>query len=386
MPKYVFYAHAGSGNHGCEAIVRSSIGILEKKIKLFSSYPEEDEKYGINEIVESINKDIDKPLRKYGFPWLVSRIQTKLTKSIDKEIFYRKYDMLKQVEKEDVWFSIGGDNYCYAGTDILAAERNIIQNKGGRVVLWGCSVEPELLTKKEIADDLASYDVITARETISYEALKSINKNTILVSDPAFTLPRIELPLPDEWNPDKTIGINVSPLILNWTNRSKVVYESFYNLINWILINTDFSIVLIPHVVWKNNDDRVPLKQLYTDFYHTKRILLLPDCNCMELKGYIARCRMFIGARTHATIAAYSSKVPTLVLGYSVKSRGIAKDIFGNNNNYVLPVQSLKDSEELTNKFKLMMRHEDDIRAQLDTKMSSYIANAFSADKVIEKL
>ena len=68
----------------------------------------------------------------------------------------------------------------------------------------------------------------------------------------------------------------------------------------------------------------------------------------MELKGYIARCRFFVGARTHATIAAYSSCVPTLVLGYSVKSRGIARDLFGNEENYVLPVQSLQEPDELT--------------------------------------
>ena len=58
----------------------------------------------------------------------------------------------------------------------------------------------------------------------------------------------------------------------------------------------------------------------------TGRVMLVQDCNCEELKGYISRCRFFIGARTHATIAAYSSQVPTLVVGYSVKAKGIAKD------------------------------------------------------------
>ena len=51
---------------------------------------------------------------------------------------------------------------------------------------------------------------------------------------------------------------------------------------------------------------------------------MIQDDNCMVIKGYISRCELFIGARTHATIAAYSTGVPTLVLGYSVKARGIA--------------------------------------------------------------
>ena len=75
----------------------------------------------------------------------------------------------------------------------------------------------------------------------------------------------------------------------------------------------------------------------------------------MELKGYIARCRFFIGARTHSTIAAYSSGVPTLVLGYSVKSKGIAKDLFGTYENYVLTVQQLKEYSELGRAFKSIM-------------------------------
>src|SRR5690606_14821725 len=105
------------------------------------------------------------------------------------------------------------------------------------------------------------------------------------------------------------------------------------------------------HVVWTYNNDLETLNEIYQKFNDTGRVVLIGDHNCMELKGFIARCRMFIGARTHATIAAYSSMVPTLVVGYSVKARGIAIDIFGTNENYVIPVQSLKEETDLTNAF-----------------------------------
>ncbi|MBO5622010.1 MAG: polysaccharide pyruvyl transferase family protein, partial [Butyrivibrio sp.] len=55
----------------------------------------------------------------------------------------------------------------------------------------------------------------------------------------------------------------------------------------------------------------------------------------------------FVGARTHSTIAAYSSNVPTLVIGYSVKSRGIATDLFGDYTHYVLPVQEISEPDEM---------------------------------------
>ena len=106
----------------------------------------------------------------------------------------------------------------------------------------------------------------------------------------------------------------------------------------------------------------------------------------MELKGYISRCRMFVGARTHATIAAYSSCVPTVVLGYSVKSVGIATDLFGTSKNYVLPVQSLNDADELKDHFKWLMFNEEEIRKHLEKIMTAYILKAYAGKEALEKL
>ena len=61
---YKFYLHAGSANHGCEAIVRSSINILNDEVTLYSRVPELDTKYGIDEICD-LHKD-DKILLKVG--------------------------------------------------------------------------------------------------------------------------------------------------------------------------------------------------------------------------------------------------------------------------------------------------------------------------------
>lgn len=106
----------------------------------------------------------------------------------------------------------------------------------------------------------------------------------------------------------------------------------------------------------------------------------------MELKGYIARCRMFIGSRTHATIAAYSCCVPTVVIGYSVKAKGIAKDLFGTYENYVLPVQAIKDKEDMAYAFAWLLKNEDSIRNRLRTTMPAYCAKAMEAGKEIDLL
>ena len=148
MMKYHFYAHAGAGNHGCEAIVRSSAHILNSEIALHSMRPEQDFRYGLDRVVAEIREDCDAEVKKYSFPWILSRLQTKLTGKIEKTIYNRKRKLIDTARAGDVWFSIGGDNYCYPGTEILAAENVLLKHKGAKTVLWGCSVEPELLKRQ----------------------------------------------------------------------------------------------------------------------------------------------------------------------------------------------------------------------------------------------
>lgn len=370
------YYHNGSGNHGCEAIVRSTLGILRQETILYTSNIASDRAYGLDKVV-TLKEDILKPLSHRSWQFLLFALHHKLTGS---DYWYTRFAhnaFFSAVKKGDVCFSIGGDNYCYNGTDILAYYNTILHRKGAKTVLWGCSVEPELTKDPAIAQDLASYDLITARETISYEALKPVNPNTILVGDPAFTLERVDLPLPEGWVDGKMVGINASPLILDSGDRALVI-ETYRSLIRWILDTTDLSIVLVPHVTLPTSDDRKALEPLFEEFRNTGRVLMLADHNCMELKGYIARCRFFIGARTHATIAAYSSCVPTLVLGYSVKSRGIARDLFGSEESYVIPVQELTDPNTLAAGFDWLMENENDTRRHLEKIMSGYREKAFA--------
>lgn len=380
-----FYMHNGSENHGCEAIVRSSKKILDEEVILYSRNPEQDLKYSIEEVCK-VEFDEESSLKRGSFAWFISSIQTKIFNKIDLAIKYRYRNFLRNVSSNDICFSIGGDNYCYPGTEVLAAINRNIRKKGAKLVLWGCSVDPELLMIKEMEKDIAGFDLITTRESISYDALKKVNPHTILVSDPAFTLDTITLPLPDGWKEGHMVGINASPLILQSGKSGELVFEAYRQLIFYIIHNTEFNIALVPHVVCKENNDLEVLHKLYNSIDNKERLVLLNDCNCMEVKGYISRCRLFIGARTHSTIAAYSHCVPTLVLGYSVKSRGIAKDLFGTEENYVLPVQKLVNTDELVNGFKWLLSNESTIKQHLLDVMPEYIKKAYRAKESFESL
>ncbi len=358
--KNIFYYHGGSGNHGCEALIRTicEINQFDKSDNLLYSYrPKEDFHFKINDYVSNI---------------FCSDLSSN--------------ELLDEYSSNCVALSIGGDNYCDYdyGTKKLEMYNTRFNKLGVVTALVGCSIEPDVLEHYEVLKDLEHFSLITARESLTYNALmeKGINKNTFLIPDSAFTLDYIEEKLPDNFIEGKTIGINLSSLAQNY---NKNLYTNYVNLIKYIIDKTDYNIMLIPHVVQDFNDDLKILNQLYSKFSHTGRISLVDNNNCLIQKGYIRRCCMFIGARTHATIAAYSSCVPTLALSYSIKSKGIAKDIFGTYDNYTVSIQTLSSDDELIKSFKWLDKNKTSIKNKLVSSMPNYIKRCYELkDKISE--
>jgi colanic acid/amylovoran biosynthesis protein len=362
--KIMMFAHGGSRNRGCEAIVRSSTTIIKEKIKgtkiyLTSQNPETDK---IIPNLDYIYDGSDCNIKKYSYDWWVSSINVKLFKNESYALGKIFEKTIKHIQEMDIYLSIGGDNYCYGEQPGWYEVDKRVKAKGKKLVLWGCSIGEEDMSKRKL-EDLKRFDLILPRETLTYNMLKSKGLyNVKLCADPAFTMEKEELPLPSDWLDGNTVGLNFSPLVWSRNKESQVAVRS---LIRHILENTDMTIALTPHVIEHENDDYEILSQFYKEFKHTGRIIILPNnLNAIQYKGYISRMRFFIGARTHATIAAYSSYVPTMVLGYSVKSKGIAKDIFG-EEKLVLNLHEISDSNKLKAKFDEMLKEEEEIKQKL---------------------
>lgn len=378
--KKVLFMHTGSGNHGCEAIVRTTSKLLNgpSDVILWSNARSEDIQYGSADEFEKVV--VSEQIKRFSPAYFEALVKRKIfhKKNANKEVF------LKNLFKDNVAISVGGDNYCYEWSAKQAVELDKeIRKHCATSILWGCSVNPEAITP-EVREDLAGFDLITARESITYNLLKSINPHTVRVADPAFLLERVDLPLPNGFQEGNTVGINISPLIMKYGTANSLILDNYRSLIRYILEETDMSICLIPHVIWSFNNDLEPINILYDEFRNFRRVTRILDGNCSELKGYIARCRFFVGARTHATIAAYSTCVPTLVVGYSVKSRGIAQDLFGTDEGYVLPVQKLVSVDDLKNSFKQILEQEQKLRERLVDVIPVYKELAASAKDYIK--
>lgn len=381
----ILYMHAGSANHGCEAIVNSLCHMIKEKPVLVSYFGAEDEAYTLKDLCRIVT---ERRFENNRLMHVLYYIYRKLTKDETSFIRYR-YKGIFGKEMSPIAISIGGDNYCYdTMLHDLRLSNKAFTEKGVKTILLGCSIEPDLLDREEIVKDLARYHTIIARESITYEALKEkvVGPNIVCYPDPAFSLGKKEVALPEGFVSGNTVGINISPMIQDNETVSGITMENYRELIRYVIGNTDMQIALIPHVVRAQNDDRKPIHALYEEFKESGRVIEIGDGSCEEIKGFISKCRFFVGARTHATIAAYSSCVPTLVVGYSVKAIGIARDLFGTEENYVLPVQSLKQKDDLRNAFAWLMEHEEEIDACLRTKMPEYKNQALQTGKEVDRL
>lgn len=370
--RFVLYNHVGSGNHGCEALVRSISHMLgEKDTLLLSDAPEEEAKYGIADSIEV------RPSMSKTRPTVQDFFFSYLQLKIRHDYFYMDVlpykPALKGLRSEDVLVSIGGDIFCYENYRKYNLLHQYALKQVKHSILIGCSIEPDSLTDHALLKDLETFEFISARELITYNALKNAGlKNVSYCPDTAFSLPAAETALPEHFIPQNTVGINISPLVLNKSADAELILENLRLVVRDVLSSSSASVAFVPHVVWENNDDRIPLQKLYQEFQGTGRVCLIEDQDARKLKWIISQCSYFIGARTHATIAAYSTGVPTLSLGYSVKSRGIARDLFGAEEHYILPYQDITSSDMLLKNFHWLIRHTEETKKTLMEKTEIY--------------
>lgn len=134
MKNVFLYAHGGSGNHGCEAIVRSTLGILQCKDRpnctLISKVPEEDAKYGIDQLCTIIQEQ--EPYSRLTLDFAKAYLHLKITHDyvpLDKLYYKKAFD---HIRAGDIALSIGGDNYCYADVKRYTMMHDMLLQRGAK--------------------------------------------------------------------------------------------------------------------------------------------------------------------------------------------------------------------------------------------------------------
>lgn len=375
--------HTGSKNRGCEAIIRSTAKIMRmagvENISVCTFDEAFDRHVGLGKVAEILPY----PSRTF-FEKVSAMIRRKAFGDWTSGFACFHRDIFKNAKKGSVLFNVGGDTYCSNVPPYLSYAMNVCaEKKGVPTVFWGCTVDDKLFSSKEMQEDIRRYSYVIVRDSRTEERVKKIrSEGVIKTCDPAFWLDIKETELPRGFSENNTLGINLSSLVKN-----EIVVENVKALVDFALEKTDMSVCLIPHVCVEgsDNDDFAVLSEIYENYRDNDRVSLVGrDLGCRELKYIISKCRFFVGARTHSTIAAYSTGVPTMVLSYSEKSVGIACDLFGTSEGYAVNWQSLSEKNELRDLFvKTLYEHEEDLKKRYEEFLPAYKQTVVDAAKLL---
>lgn len=387
---YYFPIHLDGGNRGCEAIAKGSaiiIGDTKDHLLGYCRNANLDTFLGTDNYVTLIPTKRGSYLFDRLLAVLNKLFKTKKTKEWRELYPYRSF--LRLITPNDIMLSTGGDMMCYDDNEVIYTN-NYLHRKGVKTVLWGCSMGADNLTEAKRAT-LFNFSLIYARESLTYEFFKQLGlKNICLCPDPAFILPPEECILPGYFKDGNVVGLNVSNYVMGGMTIDKPFGKEVLRLIDHILKNTRLHILLIPHVTWNrdnvNQDDRQMAGIISRHFGNPDRlhILDIDTLNYCQIRHVISKCKMFIGARTHAVISAYSMCVPTIALGYSIKSRGIARDL-GLDDSLVVNCKQFSEGD-LLRSFLYLAANEDGIRKHLTSIMPEYTQRTYQIREYLKQL
>ena len=151
------------------------------------------------------------------------------------------------------------------------------------------------------------------------------------------------------WNPDlydlpdidrPRVGFNISGLLWNggYTGQNQfnllTDYREYCLAVIEGLLAGGAEVHLVPHVLSRGDaadEDDLAVSRILAD-QHPDCVLAPNFRSPVEAKSYISRMDVLIGSRMHATIASFTSGVPTIPVAYSRKFAGF----FGNLDYPVL--------------------------------------------------
>lgn len=383
---------AGNGpyaNRGCEAIVRGTTAVLREQMPHVSFISNYFARIGGDDAAQEKDPDlIHQPI-----PWLkpltISWFQEQVARRVLQQPIQGTavaHTLKHSLPQAQGVLMLGGDNYTldYGSHRIFFKINDIALAYPLPVAIWGASIgpfsqEPEL--ERWAAKELRRVTLICARETEtqSYLDMIGVRENVVLTADPAFHLNPEPVVLPDAIETFLTqscIGLNLSPLLHRFmtTRPSRDTLAAWTEIaaqvVTVVCQQTQAPILLIPHVMSytgePERDDFVFLQTVARRVNRPDQVQVLGNTlNAAQTKWVIGRLRLFAGARTHSTLAAISSGVPTLCIGYSLKAQGIAQDVYGHGEWLIDNKVLMREPTLLAEKLQALAGAETSVRAHL---------------------
>lgn len=395
MATYGLYGIEGLYNYGCEAIVRGIERIIhslhpDDEIIYYSRNYLQDKKIIRDIRVKVVNcKKRENYLRK-AVNKLLRLANARCRIPLD------NYQMM--MDECDVLVSIGGDIYTipkyrrdkknaeiynklvYWGNKVLRANKPLM--------IAGASIGPfgnNLKIKQYYFDHLKEVTKIVCREqnSIAYLNENGVNKNTVLLPDPAFALARGV----SKYDRKGYIVVNFSSLsFVSSIGSSDSGVEKCVHIVLKLLSETGQKIVMLPHVISPysvKDNDKAFLKKVYDAIPEDRHKDIIPintdTLSFYAAKDILEKASIVIAARMHCAVNAISEGIPTLFLSYSSKSIGMSEFVY-EHDEYVV---NCEESEDLIVKQILSLyENRDNVHIQIKKRMEGITEQIKNYDTV----
>jgi colanic acid/amylovoran biosynthesis protein len=147
--------------------------------------------------------------------------------------------------------------------------------------------------------------------------------------------------------------------------------HAWMRTIEYILETSNDDVLIVPHVQETRpaiDDRRIAGRLVEATGYNPRVRIALGEFSASDFKGLIRDSRYLVGERMHACIAALSTGVPTIAVGYSVKAQGIMEDLLGprvSSDGLHVSVAQFVGAEGLRAGIETVTRSGDAIRKRL---------------------
>jgi len=393
-PVFLFQGNGSLLNRGCEAILRSTVDLLRSEFGVSTRFINAPASSvadpGCHEEDTFIEHSYPAPIRRFRTNWLRYQYYLRIAKN-PLAMSDLKMTVSRHIHEADATLILGGDTYTldYGVPRVYFAANRHTLNAKKPLIFWGATIGPFSRVpefEKEAAEELKRVTRIYAREplTVSYLRGLGVTENVSLSSDAAFALEPEKPMLDSDLRAALSmpcIGLNLSRLVGRYKTDPKTWIQEAVALVDAMLHEfRDYQLVLVPHVFLPGNNDYLFMKEVVTQLRCKERARLIDvPYNARQLKWILSQMQAFAGARTHSTIAALSSGVPTTSIGYSRKAEGINLQMFG-HTDWVLPVKELTP-ESLCQNVGDLLDQRDSVVDELQKQTATARARAVEATR-----
>lgn len=372
-----------NGNRGCVALTLSAIYFIDKVLtsagvdyNIFLS-DAQIKTWGFNNIVNILGKEIPViPFSTFTPVTFIQKLKQKikvaynyiLCKS-DKKDYFKNADFILNIGQGDSFSDIYGTKRF----EQIDFANVIARNYDIPYCILPQTIGPfnnqQVLLKARKSIEKASMVMARDKQSMIYTKKIAPDVNVKEYIDVAFFLPYYKI---EQESSYIHVGLNISALIWagGYTKNNQFGIKCDYQLLIRSIIKKFLSfpnvkVHLVSHVVEPDtcieNDYEVSYN-IWKEFADNRLVLAPFALSPIDCKSYISGLDFFMGARMHATIAAFSCNVPVVPMAYSRKFNGLFEDTL--SYPHVVDMKT-QENHEIISTIVDAFNHRSDLRDEM---------------------